>query len=106
MPALLTVVIILGIVALILGAASVRVIKQYENGVLFRLGMKRAMARQAEAEREKRAKIMSTISERGNFLAGEAAAADQPPDSRPAPVPSPQPASAIPTNGRHDLAKR
>lgn len=53
--------------------------------------MKRAMARQAQAEREKRAKIMSTISERGNFLAGEAAAADQPPDSRPASVPSPQP---------------
>ena len=70
-----------GIVVVLLLVSAVRVVKQYERGVHFRLGrgvevtlvelkdiqlpdsMKRAIAREAEAEREKRAKIIAAEGE-------------------------------------------
>jgi regulator of protease activity HflC (stomatin/prohibitin superfamily) len=61
--------------------------------------MKRAMARQAEAEREKRAKIINLqsfveIAELGSFLAGKKAAAGLP--AAPALAPSSRPCSCQP----------
>jgi hypothetical protein len=70
MNTLIVVLVIAAVLVIILFAMAVRIVWQYEQGVVFRLGrlrgpdsMKRAMARQAEAEREKRAKIINAEGE-------------------------------------------
>jgi regulator of protease activity HflC (stomatin/prohibitin superfamily) len=55
----------------VLLSSMVKTVQEYERGVIFRLGrqsMQRAMARQAEAEREKRAKV---IHAEGEFSASQ-----------------------------------
>ena len=51
------------LLAVIILPQMIRILREYQRGVIFRLGMKRAMAGQAESERERRAKIINAEAE-------------------------------------------
>src|SRR5258707_12758624 len=51
------------LLAVIILPQMIRILRECQRGVIFRLGMKRAMAGQAESERERRAKIINAEAE-------------------------------------------
>jgi regulator of protease activity HflC (stomatin/prohibitin superfamily) len=95
MNILVIVVVVVVVVGLLGSALSARIVTQYEQGVLFRLGRlrgPRAPGLKLSIPVVFPAPLMSTIAELGSFLASEQAAAR--PLAAAGPVPPPQAAAA------------